>query len=342
MKRYLLLNIIAILVLCVPSVYSSNNEDLMKKYEEPRVSKSWASSIQKWIEKKKKKWAFNPVKKTNKGNGKLFFKPSTKELKPPSSPLESLPKFIKLKIFKQLGPEYLVNISKTNKSFNLFIEAHFKLSDGCTLNKLKKIESESIVDCFVDFSEKIESSKKNEKAFYRLCSFSNNSYCKKYFLTLPFFQLPPNSRLLTDLSLCGLNLKYLTPFIVKLTNLENLRFRNNKLAALPEGIGELTKLKDLNLSNNELKSLPEEIGNLAGLTLLDLSNNQLKSLPKEIGNLAELERLNLSNNQLRSLPPEIGNLAGLTFLSFSKNQIEFLPNEILMLKNSDISGLTFN
>ena len=145
------------------------------------------------------------------------------------------------------------------------------------------------------------------------------------------------------------------------TNVVELNFGTNKLAALPVDIGLLVNLEVLILSNNELpvkrhfigwdffcrqktcgkinasnhfprvfssQYIPGSIGKLHKLRVLDLEENKLQSLPSEIGSLGDLQRLVVQANQLTSLPTAMKSLANLTYIGAGENLLSSLPKEI--------------
>jgi len=139
---------------------------------------------------------------------------------------------------------------------------------------------------------------------------------------------------------------------------------NNKLIALPIGIGRLTGLRMLELRHNQITELPSSIGNLCSLRNLFLEHNALKQLPVEIGKLSQLRKLLLSHNnieeipsaafegltnlaelmlsynKLQRLPAEIGIcLSSLTVLSLSHNELHSLPAEIGIHRGSSLTAL---
>jgi Leucine-rich repeat (LRR) protein len=124
------------------------------------------------------------------------------------------------------------------------------------------------------------------------------------------------------------------PPLTNLTQLWLLALENNRLAALPDGLGNLKKLSHLAVHTNQLTSLPGEIGGLAELEYLDASRNQLTSLPAEIGALHKLTTLWLVDNHLADLPVALWSLPRLNKLALSGNQLSALPGEISGLVSS--------
>ena len=73
----------------------------------------------------------------------------------------------------------------------------------------------------------------------------------------------------------------------EIVNLTALNLQENRLAELPESIGQLHNLTTLNLGFNNLTELPESIGQLHNLTTLFLGGNKLTELPEFIGQSAQ-------------------------------------------------------
>ncbi len=120
-----------------------------------------------------------------------------------------------------------------------------------------------------------------------------------------------------------------------------LKLSKNKLAALPESIGNLINLTSILLVKNKLTTLPESIKNLTKLTNLFLVGNQLTALPESIGNLTKLTALNLSYNKLEALPESVENLINLTKLYLRHNQtLAGLPDTVLNLSENCTVELT--
>ena len=70
------------------------------------------------------------------------------------------------------------------------------------------------------------------------------------------------------------------------------------LFRVPDAVTELTEVQELRLRNNNLTELPTSIIKLKNLIGLHLYFNKLKELPSEIGDLKELRRLDVSGNPL--------------------------------------------
>ncbi|MHA1642117.1 MAG: leucine-rich repeat domain-containing protein [Candidatus Helarchaeota archaeon] len=142
---------------------------------------------------------------------------------------------------------------------------------------------------------------------------------------------------LEDLNVASNYLDAFPDWIGKFKRLQLLRFNSNKsdkLATLPDSIGDLSSLEELVGFNNDLKWLPESIGKLSSLRRADLHNNKLERFPESIGNLSNLEELIIKSNKIKVIPETIGNLRSIKTLDLSKNDIKIIPESIGNLKNS--------
>ena len=137
--------------------------------------------------------------------------------------------------------------------------------------------------------------------------------------------------------------------------------RGNRLAALPESIGNLAALSQLDIGGIappmaddflrlyvtsrsprwEARGLLTPGLSVSALTseqlkmpwLFDLSeeqphDRQLTVLPESIGNLAALTELDLRGSSVAALPESIGNLAALTKLDLQSCELTVLPESI--------------
>lgn len=135
------------------------------------------------------------------------------------------------------------------------------------------------------------------------------------------------------LSLQGLGLTQLPPFLSLLTHLKELDFSNNQISLLPNDIKELKNIIALDLSQNCLTSLPAAFGKLLSLEAVDLSHNEINYLPLQLMKLHHLEALDLSDNCLKAVPVEIEQLSLLRALDLSHNYLTCLPKEIGQLSH---------
>lgn len=112
------------------------------------------------------------------------------------------------------------------------------------------------------------------------------------------------------------------PFdIGRLTGLQQLYLRNNRITTIPSEISQLVNLQRLDLSCNRIKFLPREIYKLIRLECLDLHCNYISIISKDIGQLVDLKYLDLCNNVINSIPREINQLVNLKKFVYSQNCI---------------------
>lgn len=97
------------------------------------------------------------------------------------------------------------------------------------------------------------------------------------------------------------------------------------LTEIHEDIRHLTNLQSLILCRNKLASIPNVIGNLKSLKVLDLSVNNLTVLPEGVTQLRELNTLNVSCNNLEVLPEGLSQCTKLSSINISKNRVIGFP-----------------
>ncbi|XP_057694390.1 DISP complex protein LRCH3 isoform X2 [Corythoichthys intestinalis] len=138
--------------------------------------------------------------------------------------------------------------------------------------------------------------------------------------------LPPEVCLLVSLESLNVYqncLRSLPDHMINLQALTYLNLSRNQLSALPVVLCSLP-LKVLIACNNKLAALPQEVGQLRHLTELDVSCNEIRSLPSQVGQLEALRDLNIRRNHLVTLPPELAELP-LVRLDFSCNKVTSIP-----------------
>ena len=77
-----------------------------------------------------------------------------------------------------------------------------------------------------------------------------------------------------------------------------LNLDRNQLQQLPE-LNQLPQLQELSACGNRLAHLPDSLGELRQLILLKLANNQICSLPSTIGQCALLQEADFTRNALQ-------------------------------------------
>ena len=85
--------------------------------------------------------------------------------------------------------------------------------------------------------------------------------------------------------------------------LRELHLDHNRIAALPDAVGELRELRELDLRGNALeRGARRRSARLARLRVLDLRANRLAALPDALGDLPALEKLDLRWNRFVDPP----------------------------------------
>mmetsp|Transcript_21941 Transcript_21941/g.28925 ORF Transcript_21941/g.28925 Transcript_21941/m.28925 type:complete len:105 (+) Transcript_21941:4706-5020(+) len=74
---------------------------------------------------------------------------------------------------------------------------------------------------------------------------------------------------------------------------------------LPSSICLLQSLKELYVSSNKLATLPDKIGDMSCLCHLSASCNELEILPDSLLECTSLRYLNLSQNRIHSIASEL-------------------------------------
>uniref|UniRef100_A0A8C8EWT9 Leucine rich repeat containing 1 n=1 Tax=Oncorhynchus tshawytscha TaxID=74940 RepID=A0A8C8EWT9_ONCTS len=118
----------------------------------------------------------------------------------------------------------------------------------------------------------------------------------------------------------------------KLRRLSILKADQNRLAQLPESIGNCESLTELVLTENRLQSLPRSIGKLKRLSNFNCDRNRLASLPKEIGGCSSLNVFCVRGNRLTRIPSEISQATELHVFDVSGNRLLHLPISLTMLR----------
>ena len=179
---------------------------------------------------------------------------------------------------------------------------------------------------------------------------------RKLFTYNPLPEFDEQGRLI-KLDLAGQSLTELPLAVCEFSALQELRLgfvvddnglrweadiRYNKLARLPEEIGNLQQLRILTLGSNRLASLPASFGHLSKLEQLDLQNNPLGTLPEPVYQLRNLQYLKLTEARLTSLSGEIGQLQQLQSLILNQNRLTDLPPQMAALQKLEVLNLSAN
>ena len=106
---------------------------------------------------------------------------------------------------------------------------------------------------------------------------------------------------------------------------------SNKIAVLPEELGQLSELQELDASSNCIEELPDSLGSMTNAKFLRFGGNQLKQLPITLANLQQLAVLSVPSNRLAEVPATI--LVGCT--SLRSLDIHDNPVTIQQLRESE-------
>ncbi|MBS9783386.1 MAG: hypothetical protein KGV46_02410 [Pasteurella sp.] len=182
--------------------------------------------------------------------------------------------------------------------------------------------------------------------FFNLISFQKLNKLKKLVTRANFMNGMDWSNLtnLKEISLGSSELRVLNESIGDLKYLEILRlgyeYFENKLAYLPDTIGNLSNLQELTIQSSELQELPETIGDLRALKKLYLKCSKLKKIPNSISKLQNLEEVHIEIES-NTLPEGVFYISGVNKLKIVAHNVEKLSNDIeklTMLKKLEIES----
>ena len=151
--------------------------------------------------------------------------------------------------------------------------------------------------------------------------------------------------------------------VSRLSRLENLNLRKNRLTVMPDethfpttlkrldltdnfispvtSLVALSRLEDLLVGGNQLREFPSALMP-PSLNTLVCPHNKIRMLAPEAGQLTQLTLLNVSDNDIANLSPEIGNLQGLTHFVCDYNRLSTLPACLATLHNLGILSANGN
>ncbi|MBX3042726.1 MAG: leucine-rich repeat domain-containing protein [Ignavibacteriae bacterium] len=132
----------------------------------------------------------------------------------------------------------------------------------------------------------------------------------------------------------------LSPEILELTNLQQLKIVNLNASSLPDKYQNLTKLKELTLTDLASSEIPTSLENLTQIEYLKLSGKGISYIPEFISDFKNLEFLDISGN-IDVLDSNFGFFPKLTCLALSDNKLENIDNLIDNLISSDVKGLYY-
>ncbi|MEY9335689.1 hypothetical protein ABH911_006000 [Pseudomonas protegens] len=103
--------------------------------------------------------------------------------------------------------------------------------------------------------------------------------------------------------------------------LSMIGFKANRIERVPAAALP-PQLRWLILTDNRIAELPEELGQRPLLQKLMLAGNRLTALPQSLGQCHRLELLRIAANRLTELPPFLLALPRLTWLAYAGNPLE--------------------
>ena len=121
-------------------------------------------------------------------------------------------------------------------------------------------------------------------------------------------------------------------------DLKTLDLYGNYLVEFPQSILKLTNLESLRLRWNKIYQIPEEFSQLENLKYLDLGSNKLTEFPTAIFTLLKLETLNLDQNFILEVFILNSKLENLTNLYLSNNLINRIYLDLPKLENLELNS----
>ena len=120
-------------------------------------------------------------------------------------------------------------------------------------------------------------------------------------------------------------------------NLEMIGFKSNQITTV-EASALPKKLRWLILTDNRIATLPETLGDCIHLQKLALAGNALTALPLSMNKLVNLQLVRLSANALTAFPNQLLDLPKLGWLAFSGNDFnrhQHVTNSLPYVASSD-------
>lgn len=137
---------------------------------------------------------------------------------------------------------------------------------------------------------------------------------------------------LEELRLFGNQLSAMPEFGTGLPGLRILELHKNQISVLPEDFfTRMPELKKLTLADNKLTALPNGIGG-SGLEALLANGNQIVTLPDGVATMPALQVLFVQDNALTSIPPSFSTNTTLKRVNLSGNKIVGCGAELSYLK----------
>ena len=114
------------------------------------------------------------------------------------------------------------------------------------------------------------------------------------------------------------------------SSLRSLSLANNKLSSLPLGFASgCPSLTMLDVSCNRLASVPDDLGEMGSLRTLNLAKNKFDSVPPQVLEIQNLYALGLSGNtEIEDLPTALGHMPELADVGLNSCPLSQLPEEL--------------
>jgi len=126
------------------------------------------------------------------------------------------------------------------------------------------------------------------------------------------------------------------PWVWEKTAAETLVLADNDLTEISAEIGNMRQLRMLDLGHNKLATLPDVLGDLTSLSdFFYLHDNKLNSLPPTLDRLTKLRYLNISENAFETFPECVCGMSSLIELRVSDNQLTSLPDSSPASRSSE-------
>lgn len=134
------------------------------------------------------------------------------------------------------------------------------------------------------------------------------------------------------------------PEIIKLNQLEDVRFEYSSITDLPDNFFSLPlkRVVFMGTTSLDIQNILVKFANCPTLEFLGFGYMNLDTLPEEIGWIRQLKSLGLWGNNLSTLPVSIGNLTALEGMALTDNSIDSFPETIQKLSHLEFVGLDGN
>lgn len=216
-----------------------------------------------------------------------------------------------------------INVSKTERNFNLICLFSHYLHYTCNVKDLRIINENSKIENIIGTHINLQS----DSNVTRLKIENSNMF----YLPINIFKKFQN---LVAIQFKNTNLEHLFKGnFIGASKLKELIINGNKIKSLDDNIFEGTQgLESINLNSNKIEKLsPNTFERLENLKHLLMMNNLIEELHVQLfKDLVKLEHLDVSSNQLKSLDGKLLIFnTKLAKIYFNKNKIQVIGGDIL-------------